>query len=91
MVDMPQAERTSQAIPPNYATIFRNNPAELARCNSARENYIFDQIKQNMGGKAEVVVICGTLHLDPLRKLFVGAGGVVEAHDLTKAKWFKPP
>lgn len=91
MVDMPQAERTRQNIPPNYATIFRNNPAELARCNSAREQYMFDQIRRNRGSRPEVVVICGVWHLDPLRRLFVNAGDEVDPQDLTKATWFKPP
>jgi hypothetical protein len=91
MVDMPEAERTRQNIPPNYANTFKNNPAELARCHSAREQYMFDQIRCNRRTKPDIVVICGVLHLDPLRRLFVSAGDTVDPQDLTKATWFKPP
>lgn len=87
-IEMPPEERTARCIPPGYNEASIYSPADCEQWNRQREEFMAEKALSAGTGIDRAIVLCGRMHVGPLKDLFEKAGHLVESVDLLDQPWY---
>jgi hypothetical protein len=91
-IDMTAAERTAKGIPTHgYDDSSQYSPQQKHDWHRLREQHMIEEIETAGGDTENVLIICGAIHMKPLRDHYDQEDEDVVEVDITHAPWFSGP
>jgi len=84
-ITMPWVERAKHGITSDYD----RSPETRKSAYAIFEAFMFQEIQKIRGETANILIICGSYHVNGLAKLFSAAGDDVETKDIFEMEWYR--